>query len=205
MLDMVALARRRKIRRNCSPTENRCCGARIMPACSRPALIHCVGHVERVEHTVAFGSEGQLFLAGLLGQTGIHNRYHCETTRTKGRDQATMHRIFVEVELDLIHGCGSAPVLSFQNLSLAVLGCQVCVDFLLVGIVVGKSRMNLRQRQVTSERLYDLFWSLTHVVPLSDSMNGDTCPGNARPAAANLGAPRDQAAYLGDGCHRLRV
>lgn len=42
IVDMVALARRRKIRRNCSPTENRCCGARIMPARSRPALIHCV-------------------------------------------------------------------------------------------------------------------------------------------------------------------
>ena len=82
-----------------------------------------------------------------------------------------MHRVFVEVELDRIHGCGSAPVLSFQNLGLAVLGCQVCVDFPLVGIVVGKSRMNLRQRQVTSERLYDLFRNLTHVVPLSDPAN----------------------------------
>ena len=42
MLKLVVTARRRKMRRNCSPTENRCCGARIMPACSRPALIHCV-------------------------------------------------------------------------------------------------------------------------------------------------------------------
>ena len=130
-----------------------------------------IGDVERVEDTLAFSSEGQLFLVGLLGQTGVHNRDHCDTTRTKSRDQTTMHRIFVEVELDLIHRCGSAPVLSFQNLRLAVLGFQVCVDFRLVCVVVGKSRMNLRQRQVTSERLYDLFRNLTHVVPLSDPAN----------------------------------
>src|SRR5712692_5372775 len=83
-----------------------------------------VGNVKRVEDALAFGGEGQLFLVGLLSQTGIHNRDHCDTTRTKGRDQTTMHRIFVEVELDPIHGCGSAPVLSFQNLSLAVLAAK---------------------------------------------------------------------------------
>lgn len=38
----VAVARRCKRRRSCSPTENRCCGARIIPACSRPAPTHCV-------------------------------------------------------------------------------------------------------------------------------------------------------------------
>ena len=84
-----------------------------------------------------------------------------------------------------------SPVLSFQNIGLAILGCQVCVDFSLVGVVVGKSRMNLRKRQVTSERLYDLFRNLTHVVPLNDPANGDTCPGDARPPAANLGTSRD--------------
>ena len=95
-------------------------------------------------------------------------------------------------------------MLSFQNLGLAVLGCQVCVDFLLVGVVVGKRRVNLRQRQVTSERLYDLFWNQAHVVPLSDPPNRNARPGDARPAAANLGASRDQAAYLGDGCHDFK-
>ena len=92
-------------------------------------------------------------------------------------------------------------MLSFQNLDLAVLGRQVGVDFLLVGVIVGKSRVNLRQRQMTSERLYDLFWNLTHVVPLSDPANGDTRPGNTGPASANLGASRDQATYLRHGCH----
>src|ERR1017187_6003917 len=123
-----------------------------------------IGDVERVKDTLAFASEGQLFLVGLLVQTGVHNRDHYDATSTKSRHQTTMHRVFVEVELDLIHGCGSAPMLSFQNLGLAVLGCQVCVDFLLVGVVVGKRRVNLRQRQVTSERLYDLFWNQAHVV-----------------------------------------
>lgn len=38
----VVAARKSRMRRNCSRTENRCCGARIMPACSRPAPTHCV-------------------------------------------------------------------------------------------------------------------------------------------------------------------
>src|SRR5258708_4844114 len=97
-----------------------------------------IGNVKRVQDALAFGSEGQLFLVGPLSQTGIHNRDRCHTTKTKCRDKTTMHRIFVEVELDPIHGCGSATVLLFQNLSLAVLGCQVGVDFLLVVVVVGK-------------------------------------------------------------------
>ena len=163
-----------------------------------------IGHVECVEDTPALGGEGQLFVVRLLGETGVQSRDHDNATRTKSRDKSTMHRIFVEVELDPIHGRGSAPVLSFQNLGLAVLGCQVCVDFLLVGEVAGKSRMNLRQRQVTSERLHDLFRNLTHVVPLSDPANGDTRPGNARPPAANVRASRDQATYLGDGCHAFQ-
>lgn len=36
--------------------------------------------------------------------------------------------------------------------------------------------MYLRQRQMTPERLYDLFRNLAHVVPLSYPANGDTCP-----------------------------
>ena len=91
-----------------------------------------------------------------------------------------------------------------ETLSLAVLGFQFCVNSRLVGVIAGKSRMYLRQRQVTSERLYDLFWNQAHVVPLSDPPNRNTCPGDARPAAANLGASRDQAAYLGDGCHDFK-
>ena len=42
ILTVVVVARMHKMRRNCSPTENRCCGARIIPACSRPAPTHCV-------------------------------------------------------------------------------------------------------------------------------------------------------------------
>ena len=65
--------------------------------------------------------------------------------------------------------------------------------------------MYLRQRQVTSERLHDFFWNQAHVVPLSDPANRYTRSGNAWPAAANLGASGDQAAYVGDTCHRLQV
>src|ERR1035441_7412106 len=98
-----------------------------------------------------------------------------------------------------------ALVFSLESLGLAILGFQVRVNSRLVGVIVGKSRMHLRQRQVTSERLYDLFRNQAHVVPLSDPANRNTRPGNARPAAANLGALGDQAANLGDGRHRLQV
>lgn len=130
-----------------------------------------IGNVVRVEDTPECRGKGQLFPVSLLSQTGIQNGDDGDTAGTKSRDQTTMHRIFVEVELDFVHRGGSAPVLSFQNLSFAVLCCQVYVDFFLVGVVVGESCMNLRKRQVTSERLHDFFRNLARVMPLSDSAN----------------------------------
>jgi hypothetical protein len=68
------------MRRNCSPTENRCCGARIMAGMlasgTDPLRVKAIeiGDIEREEDTFAFGSERQLLLVGLLRQTGIYNR-----------------------------------------------------------------------------------------------------------------------------------
>jgi len=67
----------------------------------------------------------------------------------------------------------------------------------------GKGRMNLRQRQVPKFPR-DFFRNQTHVVPLSDSANRDTRPGNARPPTANVRASRDQTTYLGHGCHDFK-
>ena len=78
-------------------------------------------------------------------------------------------------------------MLSFERLGLAVLGFQVCVNSRLIGVIVSKSGMYLGQRQVTSERLYDLFRSQAHVVPLSDPPNRDTRSGYTRSAPANVG------------------
>jgi hypothetical protein len=95
-------------------------------------------------------------------------------------------------------------VFLFECLCLSRLCFQVRIDFRLIGVVIGKGRMNLRQRQM-AELPDDFFWNQTHVVPLSDPANGDSSPGNARPPAANVGTPRDQASYLGHSCHRLQV
>lgn len=95
-------------------------------------------------------------------------------------------------------------MLLFEGLGLLRLGFQVRVDFRLVGMVVSEGRMNLRQRQV-AELPHDLLRNQTHVVPLGDSANGDARPGNARPPAANVRASRDQATYLGHGCHAFQV
>lgn len=42
MPSLDTAARSRKIRRNCSPTENLRCGTRMMPACSLPERIQSV-------------------------------------------------------------------------------------------------------------------------------------------------------------------
>ena len=95
-------------------------------------------------------------------------------------------------------------MLFFENLCCSRLRLQVRVDLRLVGVVVGESRMNLRQRQV-AKLPHDFLWNQAHGVPLSDPANRDTRPGNARPATANVRTSRDQAAYLGHRCHRLQV
>src|SRR5690349_16889670 len=87
ILTLVVVARSRKMRRNCSPTEDRCCGARIIPACARPATTHFrvesikVRDVEGVEHAPMFGGKGQLFVIRLLDETRVQNRDHRNTTR----------------------------------------------------------------------------------------------------------------------------
>ena len=63
--------------------------------------------------------------------------------------------------------------------------------------------MNLSQRQVT-ELPRDLLWNETHVVPLRDAADRDSCAGDAGPSAADVGTLRDQAADFGDGCHRFK-
>ncbi len=95
-------------------------------------------------------------------------------------------------------------MLFFEGLYLPHLGFQVRVNFPLVGMVVGESRMNLRQQQV-AKLPHDFFRNQPHVVPLSDPSNRNTRPCDARPAAANLGTSSDQAACLGNGRHRLQA
>ena len=68
----------------------------------------------------------------------------------------------------------SARGLPFQSLGLAVVGFQVRVDFRLVRVVVGQSRVHLRQRQAPSERLDDLIRDLAHIVPSGDAAHGNT-------------------------------
>ena len=61
-------------------------------------------------------------------------------------------------------------MLLFEGLCLPRLGFQVSVDPRLVGVVAGKGRMNLRQRQM-AKLPHDLFRNQAHVVPLSDPAN----------------------------------
>ena len=62
-----------------------------------------IGHVERVEDTPTFSGEGQLLLVRFFGEAGVQSRDHCDTAGTKSRDKITVHRVFVDVELDLTH------------------------------------------------------------------------------------------------------
>ena len=90
-----------------------------------------------------FRGEGQLFLIRLLRETGVPNRGYADTARAKSRDEIAVHGVFVDVDLDLAHEWRSALVLLFEGLCFLRLGFQVRVDFRLVGMVVGKGRMNL--------------------------------------------------------------
>ena len=62
-----------------------------------------IGHVEGVEGTITLGGEGQLLLVGLFGEAGVQSRDHCDTAGTTGRDKIAVHRVFVDVDLDLTH------------------------------------------------------------------------------------------------------
>ena len=134
--------------------------------------------------------EGQLFLVRLPGDARVLSRDHGDTARTKSRDQIAIHRVLINVDFDLAHGRRSAAVLLFEGLCLPRFSFQVSVYLCLVGVVVGKGRMHLRQREVP-EFSRDFFRNQTHVVPLRDSANRDTRSGNARPAAPNIGTSRD--------------
>jgi hypothetical protein len=59
--------------------------------------------VEREEDTPMFGGKGQLFVVGLPGETSVQSRGHGNATRTKNRDKIAVHRVFVDVDLDLAH------------------------------------------------------------------------------------------------------
>lgn len=61
-------------------------------------------------------------------------------------------------------------MLFFESLSFPRFGFQVSVDFPPIGVVVGESRMNLRQRQVAKPPR-DFLGNQAHVVPLSDPAN----------------------------------
>jgi len=62
-----------------------------------------IGHVERVENTPAFGGESQLLVVRLFGKAGAQSREHCDTAGTESRDKIAVHRVFVDVDLDLTH------------------------------------------------------------------------------------------------------
>ena len=116
------------------------------------------------------GSESQLFVVGPPCETSVQSRYYSNATGTKSGNEIAVHRVFVDVDLDPAHRGGSAPVPFLESLCFPRLEFQVCVNLPLVGVVVGQSRMDLRQRQV-AKLPHDFFRNQAHVVPLSDPAN----------------------------------
>ena len=62
-----------------------------------------IGNVEGVKDTATFGGKGQLLVVGLPGETSVQSRDHGDAARTKSRDKIAVHRVFVDVELELAH------------------------------------------------------------------------------------------------------
>jgi hypothetical protein len=48
-----------------------------------------------------FGRKGQLLVVRCLSETRVQSRYHYYATRTKSRNKIAVHRVFVDVDLDL--------------------------------------------------------------------------------------------------------
>ena len=62
-----------------------------------------IGNVERVEDTFMCRGERQLFLVRLPGEARVESRDHYDVTRTKSRDKIAIHRVFIDIDLDLAH------------------------------------------------------------------------------------------------------
>ena len=159
--------------------------------------------VKSVEDTPLLGRKCQLFVVRPLGETGVQNGEDHNAARTKCRDKIRVHRVFVNVELNPIHGYGSSLVLPLKGLSLPSLSFDVRVDLRHIGMIIRQCGMDLRQRQV-AKFACDFFRNQSHGVPLSNPANGNSGPGNARSTAADFGTTRDQAANFSNRCHRLK-
>lgn len=59
--------------------------------------------VERIENTPLFGGEVQLLGVGLPGETSVPRSNHGDSTRTKGSHRVAIHRVFVDVYLEMAH------------------------------------------------------------------------------------------------------
>ena len=60
-----------------------------------------IGHIKRVQNVTAFGGEGQLLFVGLFGEAGVQSSDHGYTAGTKSRDKIAIHRVLIDVDLDL--------------------------------------------------------------------------------------------------------
>ena len=105
-----------------------------------------IADVERVKNTASLGGESQLLRIRLPYETGVQHGHHRHATRAKCRGQIAVHRVLIDINLKLAHGCGSVPVLLLQSVRLSHFGFQVGVDLRLIGVIVGQGRMYLRQR-----------------------------------------------------------
>ena len=77
--------------------------------------------------------------AGMLSPGADHG----DTARTQGGCQVAVHRVLIDVDLYLAHGCRSAGILPFKGICRLRLGFDVCVDLGLIGVVAGQGGMNL--------------------------------------------------------------
>lgn len=75
--------------------------------------------VKRIQDTPMAGRERQLFVVRLSDEASVQGGDHVDATRTKGRDKIAIHRVFVNVDFDLAHRRGSAPVLFFEGFCLS--------------------------------------------------------------------------------------
>ena len=89
-------------------------------------------------------------------------------------------------------------------IDLSILGRNVAVNLVPVGVVVSEGRVDLRQCEVF-DLGGDLFGSQAQVVLPGNPPDRDTGPGDARPAFADLWRSLDQSSNIDCNGHSCRL
>jgi hypothetical protein len=157
-----------------------------------------VSDIERVERLALSRSQTEVVFILPADHARVGGSDYVNSTRPKTPNDVAVHRILVYVQAKAAH-CKLCP--GRENFCYGgVLGSNVTVNLIEVGVVVGQGGVNLSQREVLHLG-GDFFGSQAHIVPPGNPPDRNTGTGNAGPAFADFRRPLDQAPNIHGGSH----